>query len=606
MVFVNDFKNVVYVNQKCTEMLGYSQEEFHSPSFNFLSLIAPESVEKIGEAFSKHQKGLEVEPYEYGLVSKSGEQIPVIILTKLITWKGEPAILGNVTDVSGYKKLESQLRESQEKYMLFLDSSHDAVFGIKDMGFVYVNVGAVQMLGYESKEELLSMPIDEIVAPEFREMVKERTILRLSGESPLNRYEVNLLRKDGSTLVVEFNISTIDYDGGPLNITIARDISETVKHRNRITALLGHAVNLATAENMGEIKNSTLDAMEDALDFEFSSYLELVGDTLVVHTRFPHVQGLVLPLNGDGLTVKAANTKRSILVHDTRQNPAYREGTILSLSELDVPIIVGETVVGVLNVEGKRTHMFTENDLRALKLLAIHVSTAIDRLNKKNEMKTLRDEQFKRLIEGYKRTSASVRHDLRSPLMSVINAVSILNIQPDNQQMKELLMSKAKFIETVLEDWKHQNYTGEVNRINVVVKNLFSSVLESAGVPSEVDVVMEVDEEMQFMLDNNGIVRVLSNLVKNSVESIIGEGKITLRGVKDENGLTIQVIDDGEGIKQELLPQVFTPFFTTKDTGTGIGLSYVKETVEAHGGSVYVGSIEGEGTTVSLQFPDLI
>ena len=98
----------------------------------------------------------------------------------------------------------------------------------------------------------------------------------------------------------------------------------------------------------------------------------------------------------------------------------------------------------------------------------------------------------------------------------------------------------------------------------------------------------------------------LARGVKNSVEAINGTGKITLLGVHDENGLSIQIIDDGTGIKQEQLPQVFTPFFTTKDTGTGIGLSYVKETVEAHGGRVYIASLEGEGTTVSLQFPDLI
>ena len=606
MIFVNDYVNVVYANQKCSELLGYSQEEYLSPSFNFLSLIAPESMENIREAFSKHREGEPAEPYEYILVSKTGKRIPAVILTELITWKGKPAILGNVTDITGYKLLESQLRESEKKYRLFLDSSQDAVFGIKDLEFVYVNQGAVEMLGYESKDDLISTPIDEIVTPEFRDLVKERTVARLAGQSPLSRYEVNLLRKDGGTIVVEFNISTIEFEGGPMNITVARDISETVKHRNRITALLGHAVKLATAENMDEIKNSTLDAMEEALDFEYFSYLELVNDTLVVHSPKQSTQGLVMPLNGNGLTVKAANTKRSVLVNDTRLDPAYLEGTVQSLSELDVPIILGENVVGVLNVEGKKPNMFTENDVRALKLLAIHVSTAIDRLNKQNEVKKLGDDQFKRLIEGYKRTSASVRHDLRSPLMSVINAVSILNIQPDNQQMKDLLMSKAKFIETVLEDWKHQNYTGEVNRINVNVKNLFSAVLDSAIVPSEIDVELIVDEDLQFMLDNNGIIRVISNLVKNSVEAIDGTGKITLRGVHDENGLSIQVIDDGTGIKQEQLPQVFTPFFTTKDTGTGIGLSYVKETVEAHGGSVHIASLEGEGTTVSLQFPDLI
>ncbi len=603
MIFVNDFVNVVYANQKCTDVLGYSQEEFLSPGFNFLSLIAPESIGPIREAFSKHQKGEDVDPYEYIIVSKNGKRISVVIMTKLITWKGEPAILGNVTDISGYKLLENQLRESEAKYMLLLDSSQDAVFGIKDMHFVYANMGAVEMLGYSSKDELVSTPIVDVIAPEHRDMVEERTIARLTGQSPLSRYEANLLRKDGGRVMVEFNISTIDFEGGPMNITVARDISGVIQQRNQLTSLLGHAVMLASSENMEDIINSTLEAMADALNFQFSSYLELINDELLIHSRFGEAQGIVLPLSGNGLTVKAANTKRSVLVHDTRLEPSYHEGSIYSLSELDVPVILGDKVVGVLNVEGESTNMFTEDNLRALKLLAIHVSTAIDRLYRQHEVEMLRDEQFNALIEGYRKTSAAVRHDLRSPLQTVINAVSVLKIQPDNKQMQEILMSKTKFIETVLEDWKHMSYTGDVNLIDVNIQNLFSTVLDSAMVPPEIDVEVVVDEDLGYALDKNGIIRVVSNLVKNSIEAIKGPGMLTLRGMLDENGLMIQVIDDGEGIKQELLPQVFTPFFTTKEAGTGIGLSYVKETVEAHGGSVNVSSVEGEGTTVSLRFP---
>lgn len=92
--------------------------------------------------------------------------------------------------------------------------------------------------------------------------------------------------------------------------------------------------------------------------------------------------------------MKAANTKRSILVNDTRLESSYYDGTIQALSELDVPVILGENVVGVLNVEGAAPSMFTENNVQALKLLAIHVGTAIDRLNRQHEVEKLRDEQF--------------------------------------------------------------------------------------------------------------------------------------------------------------------------------------------------------------------
>jgi PAS domain S-box-containing protein len=218
-------------------MLGYSQEEFLFPIFNFLSLIASESMETIKEAFAKHHKGEEAEPYEYVLVSKNGKRIPVVILTELITWNGKPAILGNGSDISDFKHLEAQIRESEEKYRLLLDSSQDAVFGIKDMRFVYVNQGAVEMLGYDSKNELLSTPLINIVAPEHRELVRERTIARLTGESPSNRYEVNLLRKDGGKVMIEFNISLIEFEGGPMNLTFARDVSELVQHMRARSAI---------------------------------------------------------------------------------------------------------------------------------------------------------------------------------------------------------------------------------------------------------------------------------------------------------------------------------------------------------------------------------
>ena len=74
------------------------------------------------------------------------------------------------------------------------------------------------------------------------------------------------------------------------------------------------------------------------------------------------------------------------------------------------------------------------------------------------------------------------------------------------------------------------------------------------------------------------VIRVLSNLIKNSVDAVKGKGVIYITANLTDDGVQMRVRDDGEGIKPELLPHVFTPFFTTKDTGAGIGLSYVKET----------------------------
>ena len=603
MVFVNDFQKVVYVNLKCTEVLGFTREEFLSPEFNFISIIGEESRDVIKAAFAEHSKGNEVDPTEYVLFTKAGKPIHVLISTKLVKWEGNRAILGIVTDISDYKKLENMLKRSEEKYLKLLEGSKDGVYGIKGEEFIYVNRKGAEMLGYDSPAELVGTKILNVISPEYRGIVGERSLARQRGEKPPERYEIQLLRRNGGAVHVEVNVSTVELDGELVILSLARDITENVKYRESLTALHSHAVMLASAETMDEIINLTLDAMEEALEFQYFSFLTVKEGSLLINSRLAGSQGLILPLDGSGLTVRAANTQESVMVNDTRLNSDYHEGNVKSLSELDVPIIIAGETVGVLNVEGKLPNMFTEKELQLLELLAVHVSTAIDRLNREGEVEKMRQEQFRNLIDGFRRTSAGVSHDLRSPLQTIVNALHILRAQPDNEDMMEILKSKAKFIETVLEDWRQQTHSGSINRVPVNVRDLISASLYSTTVPPSVKVNVKAEESMEFMLDNNSVIRVLSNLIKNSVDAVKGEGTIDITANLTDTGLQMQVRDDGEGIKPEMLPHVFTPFFTTKDTGTGIGLSYVKETVEAHGGQVTITSHEGEGTAVSMTFP---
>ena len=114
MIFINKGGRVVYVNQKCEEMMGYKKEEFYAPEFNFLSLIAPESLETVKSSFSRHGAGEEVAPYEYSLINKEGKKIEAIITTKLVNFEGGQAILGIVTDISDRKRHENELKEKDK------------------------------------------------------------------------------------------------------------------------------------------------------------------------------------------------------------------------------------------------------------------------------------------------------------------------------------------------------------------------------------------------------------------------------------------------------------------------------------------------------------
>lgn len=114
MVFINKGGRVVYTNERCSEVTGYTREEFYSSDFDFRSLVARDSLAMIEANFKKHMLGEEVNPIEYGIIMKGGGRKDVYITTKLITYEGEQAILGIITDLTERKDLERRLGQSQK------------------------------------------------------------------------------------------------------------------------------------------------------------------------------------------------------------------------------------------------------------------------------------------------------------------------------------------------------------------------------------------------------------------------------------------------------------------------------------------------------------
>ena len=115
VIFINKEGRVLYANKKSEDITGYTREELYSPSFNFLSLCAPEYVEVMKSSYTKHMKGDDAPPYDYVLISKSGKRIDVMITSKLINFDGKKAILGIVTDISELKKAQETLNRTMNE-----------------------------------------------------------------------------------------------------------------------------------------------------------------------------------------------------------------------------------------------------------------------------------------------------------------------------------------------------------------------------------------------------------------------------------------------------------------------------------------------------------
>jgi signal transduction histidine kinase len=107
----------------------------------------------------------------------------------------------------------------------------------------------------------------------------------------------------------------------------------------------------------------------------------------------------------------------------------------------------------------------------------------------------------------------------------------------------------------------------------------------------------------EYNFDPQQLKQVLVNLVKNAAEAMPQGGRITLSTRLQPSHLEIEVADTGEGMPEELVENIFTPYFTTKSKGSGLGLVISRNIIKAHEGEIRVSSTPGQGSTFTIQLP---
>jgi PAS domain S-box-containing protein len=231
MIFINKKGRVVYANKRCEDIMGYRREEFYSPDFNFFTLIAPESIELLKSSYSRHLKGEDVLPYEYTLITKEGKKIEAILTSKMITYEGEKAILGIVTDITERKKAEEKLRKSEEKYRSIVELSPDGIATMNMKGIITsVNKAFLDLTGF-SKDEIVGKHFTKLGTIQARDLPK---YIKLIGSmfrgKQLENFEFVYLRKDRTQRSGEARIGLMKEKGKTVGVqAILRDITDRKK-----------------------------------------------------------------------------------------------------------------------------------------------------------------------------------------------------------------------------------------------------------------------------------------------------------------------------------------------------------------------------------------
>jgi PAS domain S-box-containing protein len=322
--------------------------------------------------------------------------------------------------------------------------------------------------------------------------------------------------------------------------------------------------------------NSILDSMSDGM---------IAVNTDGVITNFNPAAAAIL---GYGPSELIGETYRDVFGHQFSIGPGFRarelsakDGSAVPISESNSPIAdSSNSRLGSVKVF---------QDLREIESLREQVRRK-DRLAAIGEM------------------AATVAHEIRNPLGGVRGFANLLqqDIDPsdDRARLVEKIIEGTKNLDRVVNELLEYTRPVELRQERVLCADMVDSAIGYASIDtSRIATKNRVDPKLSITVDQHRMRQVLLNILLNAKQSIEGEGTIVIHAEVHNSFLDLSVKDSGCGIPQERIEHLFSPFFTTKEKGTGLGLAVASKIVEGHGGSLEVTSTEGEGSIFHVRLP---
>lgn len=208
------------------------------------------------------------------------------------------------------------------------------------------------------------------------------------------------------------------------------------------------------------------------------------------------------------------------------------------------------------------------------------------------------------------RFSAQMAHDLKNPLAALVGAVQVLEADPPNGgELRSLISLQADRIRTIVDKYDRLGRVEPacaIVRVHDLVKRVAALQTHAVSAPIEVHLDLAADV-VDWRLDSELVSGALENLIRNAFEAMPNGGRLRIGVRRDamrgRDALVLSVSDTGHGIDARNAERAFDDFHTTKATGSGLGLAFVRRVALAHDGEASLSSREGEGTTVEIRIP---
>lgn len=518
------------------------------------------------------------------------------------------------------KRVEQDLRESEQKYRSLVENANDGIVIVQDGVLKYANPKTA-IIDRSSVKHLIGSPITDHIHPDELKIVTDIYRRRTSGEPTPSSYETVLKRSDGTSAPSELNAALITYQGRPAVLAIIRDISER-KDIERQLRQSRDELEVRVRERTAELEESRRryrDLVELLPEMIYESdgsgrftyanrrALETFGYTQEDLTKGITILDVVVPAEHVVLTGNAARILAGEILEGQEYTGRRKDGT-------QFPVFIRASAIEKNGRKvGFRGVVIDLTESRKAETEKLHLEEQLWQAQKMEALGTL---------------AGGIAHDFNNILAIIMGNAELAydhssGGDSDSRRNLEQIVKASKrardLIKQILTFSRNNKAERNPIRLGPLLREtaaLLRGILPSA-IRMEVEVLTESDT---ILADPSQIQQMLINLVTNASHAMRRGGTLTimLSNVAIRHGSQIQdaqltpgkyarvsVRDTGAGMTEAVRKRIFEPFYSTKpkDVGTGMGLAVVYGIATSHNGAITVESEMGKGSIFTVFLP---
>ena len=511
----------------------------------------------------------------------------------VVNQDGTRSKLSIYRDISRRVEREARLKSSEERFQRLFKHVGCGVFVSSKKGrFLDVNPMLLKILGYQDKEEFLSLDLatDVYLKPEDRRKYME--IIEKKGR--VIDYELKWRRRDGHILHIlltsnvwyDTNGDILGYEGIVVDQTRRKKSENQIKEAHDfLDKIISCSPNAIMAMDMkGRIKLWNQGA-EDVFGVKAEEAVEKMTIQQIFSKK---VAGKVMEMMRDE-KFDGKGKLNSYPLNFTKENKELVEGNLSASILYDEK---GNELATVAIFLDLKERLQTERDLSAARqhLLQSEKLAAMGRL------------------------TSQIAHELNNPLFGIMNTLELMKteISPQNKRRRLLDMSLSEIerLADMLKKMLSFSRPDQEDRVEIDINAIIEELMllyEKRFRENSIKVTFDLAQSPDGLLASKDQLRqVFINMFSNAMYAMPEGGNLSISTAVDAKKLSIVIEDTGSGIKPENLDKVFQSFFTTKTEsvqGVGLGLSVCYGFIKDHGGDISVESKEGQWTRFTITLP---